>query len=280
MKEIAENIYIEQNSLGLYGGILRPQDNLILIDSPFNKGEFGNWKASLVDDTNEQACYLVVLDNNYDRLLSMKGCDCSVVSHFDGIAPIRNKSLLKNLDEPQSYSESSETIQLSNRLINPDINFENELSLYFNDMRIALKNYQGSNVSAIWARIPERNVIFVGDAVVVDQPPFLAYANLPLWEEELKLLSSNEFADYQIVSSRSGVVGHDQVVYMMESIAFVRGLFDELKAKDAPLTDWLSKIPQITAKISQLDLFNSEVFYNRLYWGISTYYDLNCRERG
>lgn len=281
MKEIAENIGIEQNSLGLIGGFINGKNRVVLIDSPFKKSVHCNWRASLGLDENEQQCYLIVLDTNYDRLMGLKGCDCVIVAQNNAIAPIRSRSLSPKLgDEVQQYSESVEPVVSINRLVPPEMSFEKNLRLFVDDMQIDLEHHAGANQAGVWVDIPEEKIVFVGDTVLAEQPPFLAYADLAVWEEDLKILASKRFKDYQIISSRSGLVEHEQVAEMAARITFIRELFDDLKEKEAPFDEWLASIEQISAKTYQLDLFNNEIFYNRLHWGITTYYDLNIRERG
>ena len=281
MKEIAANIGIEQNSLGLIGGIIKGENQVILVDSPFKKGDSGNWKTSSSINESEEPCYLIVLDTNYDRLLSVKGCDCVIVVQNNAVTPIRGRNpALKLGDETSQHSENPEPVINLNRLIPPEISFEKHFRMFLDDMQLDLEHHAGSNHAGVWVIIPDLKVVFVGDTVVADQPPFLAYSNLELWEEDLKLLTSDQFKGYQIISSRSGLVDQSQIAEMMRTIAFIRQLFDELKVKNANLEEWLAIIPQISAKTNQLELFNSELFYNRLHWGITTYYDLNIRERG
>lgn len=281
MKEIAENIGIEQNSLGLIGGIINGKNRVVLIDSPFKKAAHGNWRASLGLDESDQQCYLIVLDTNYDRLMGIKGSDCVIVAQNNAIAPIRVRNLAPKIsDEVQQYSESVEPVVSINRLVPPEMCFEKNLRLFVDDMQIDLEHHAGSNQAGVWVDIPKAKVVFVGDTVLADQPPFLAYADLALWEEDLRLLASDRFKDYQIISSRSGLVDQQQVAEMAATIAFIRELFDELKEKEAPFEEWLAIVQQISAKTHQLGLFNSEIFYNRLHWGITTYYELNIRERG
>ncbi|MEL7625316.1 MAG: hypothetical protein AAGU15_00455 [Anaerolineaceae bacterium] len=279
MKEIAPNIYVEQNSIGLYSGVIRSDTGMVLIDSPLKPIDGNYWKSTKELDQCCQQCYMVVLDTNYDRLLSMKGSDCAIVAHSDAIAPIRNRTP-KVSEEPQQYNESPEIVTTGNRMVPPEINYDNELSLYLGDLQIDLEHHSGSNQAGTWVKIPQRQTVFIGDSVVVDQPPFLAYANLEAWENDLNLLSSKSYADYTVISSRSGVVSNDQIKTMYQNIVAIRKTFEELHEAKAPIEEWYSVIPQISARFSQLDLFNSEIFYNRLHWGITTYYELNHHERG
>jgi len=281
MQEIASNVFIEHNSLGLVAGIIRTEKGTVLIDSPVRQDEAGSWRGGTARMVTGHPKYMIVLDTNYDRLLSVKGSDCVVVAHSDSISPIRSRMGSKPSSEETTPSqENYEQSVAGNRVLPPELNFDSNLTLYVDGLSIELEHHPGSNFAGIWAAIPERQVIFVGDTVVVDQPPFLAYSNPEIWEEDLKLLSSRKYKDYQIISSRSGVVTKDQIKLMAKHVSFIRKTFEKLRESNAPIEEWYKKIPAILERISELDLFNNELFYNRLHWGITTYYEQNCRERG
>lgn len=280
MQEIADNVFIEQNSLGLYAGIIHNEAGTILIDSPIRTDGAGTWRGATARLVTGRPRYMVVLDTNYDRFLSIKGNDTTIVAHAEAIAPTRYRySSAKSPDESYQH-EGSETHSSNNRMQTPEINFDEELNLHLGDMQIHLEHRPGSNMAGVWAVIPERKVVFVGDSVLVDEPPFLAYANLERWEQDLKELASKRFKDYQIVSARSGLVNKDQVKTMTSNISYIGKVFEKLAASKAPIDEWYARIPAISGKIIELNLFNSDLFYNRLHWGITTYYELNCRERG
>lgn len=279
MKQIAPDVTIEQNSLGLYAGIVQTETSMVLIDSPLKPVDGGFWKTTVEQNECSEHCYMIVLDTNYDRLLSIKGCDCVLVSHADAISPIRLRTP-KVSEDSQQPSENSESVVSGNRMLPPEIIFDTELSLHLDSLQVNLEHHPGSNHAGIWVIIPEREIVFVGDTVVVDQPPFLAYANLKAWEKDLNLLLSDQFSDYQIASSRSGVVDRDQIKTMSKHIAMIRNIFETLMESKVPIEQWYDRIPQIISKFNHVDLFNSELFYNRLRWGITMYYDANCREKG
>ncbi|MFQ5617000.1 MAG: hypothetical protein ACE5GO_11155, partial [Anaerolineales bacterium] len=68
------------------------------------------------------------------------------------------------------------------------------------------EHHPGPNPGAIWLIVPEAGVIFVGDAVLVNQPPFLKNADIPAWIATLNLLLSPTYRDHLIVSGRGGIV--------------------------------------------------------------------------
>lgn len=281
MQEIASNVFIEHNSLGLIAGIVRTENGTVLIDSPVRKDEASSWRGATARMVTGHPKYMILLDTNYDRLLSVKGTDCVVVAHSESIAPLRSRfGNRQNTEESNSAQENYEQAGSANRILPPEINFETDLTLYVDDLSVELEHHPGSNYAGIWAAIPERKVVFIGDTVIVDQPPFLAYSNPEIWEEDLKLLGSRKYKEYQVISSRSGIVNREQIKTMAKQVSFIRKTFEKLKTNDAPVDQWHEKIPFILEKISELDLFNNELFYNRLHWGITTYYEQNCRERG
>ena len=280
MQEIASNINIEHNSLGLIAGIIQNTHGTVLIDSPMRQEDMGAWKNSTARLSIGKDRYMVVLDTNYDRLLSIKGYDYVIVAHAETISPIRSRFSSIRVNEEGAQYESSEQVIGSTRMHPPEIIFEDKMSIHLGDLSIELEHHPGSNQAGIWAIVPERKVVFVGDSVVVDQPPFLAYANLAAWEQDLKELASRRFSGFQVVSSRSGLVNKDQIKTMSKNITFIKKIFDKLLETDAPLEVWQAKIPAISSRMIELDLFNSEIFYNRLHWGITTYYELYNRKRG
>ena len=280
MQEIASNVFIEHNSIGLVAGIIHNEQGTVLIDSPVRNDDAGSWRGGTARMVTGQPRYMVVLDSNYDRLLSIKGSDCIIVAHTDSIQPIRSRiPMVKSADELSLHDIHDHPTGTS-RIQSSEINFDDQLTLYLNGLRIELEHHPGSNQSGVWAVIPDRDVVFVGDAVVVDQPPFLAYSNLEVWEKDLKELGSKRFKDYQVVSARNGLVNKDQIKTMAKNIAYIKATFEKLATSNAPLEEWHAKIPAISNRISELDLFNSEIFYNRLHWGISTYYGINQQKRG
>ncbi len=278
MKEIAADIYIEQNSLGLFTGIIQSEKGMVLIDSPLRPLENGLWKGSVVPDECCKQCYMVVLDTNYDRLLSIKGRDCAIVAHSGCHHPIRSRT--PRVSEDPSNTRITRDCFKRNPHVAAEIIFDKRTHLHVDGIEVDLEHHAGSNHAGIWVVIPERNVVFVGrycGGRSTSIPGLCQFGNL---EADLELFPPKSMQITRWFSSRSGVVNADQIKAMIKQIANIRNTFEALKEINAPIEDWHGKIPQFLGRFSQLDLFNSELFYNRLHWGITTYYEFNCREKG
>ena len=88
----------------------------------------------------------------------------------------------------------------------PEISFWTELTLHWSELPIVLESHAGPTAGAIWVILPSEKVVFVGDAVMKGQPPFLAHADLPAWIESLEVLQGPDYKGFTIVSGRGGIV--------------------------------------------------------------------------
>ncbi|MEL7645435.1 MAG: MBL fold metallo-hydrolase [Anaerolineaceae bacterium] len=275
MQEIAPNVFIENNSLGLVTGVIRGKTGSVLIDSPSRQDEMRSWRSGTARLITGDPKFLVHLDTNYDRLLGIKGTDCVIVTHTNSLVPEKVKtSGSKPADESMQPGEGHEAFVSPFRVIPPEIVFSQSLALYLDDTEILLEHHPGSNFAGIWAELPARKVIFVGDAVLPEQPPFLAYCDLDHWLEDLSVLSGKKYRNYQIVSARSGVLDQSQVELMAGHIETIHTLLSPLMARNASLEELLALIPAIMQRFEP-NANTSDMYYNRLRWGLTTYYELN-----
>lgn len=275
MQEIAPNVFIEHNSLGLVTGVIRGKAGSILIDSPSRQDEMRSWRSGTARLITGEPKFLVHLDTYYDRMLSIKGSDCVIVTHANSLVQEKAKpSSAKTVDENQPAGDGYEVTVSPFRLLPPEVVFTQALSLFLDDHEIYLEHHPGSNFAGIWAELPSRKVIFVGDAVLTDQPPFLAYCDLDLWLKDLEILRGKKYRNYQIVSGRSGVVGQSQVEEMSEHLSAIKALLVPLMAAKASLEDVLALIPEIMKRYEP-NTNTADMYYNRLRWGLTTFYELN-----
>lgn len=272
MQELTPTVAIQQNALGLYTGIIQTSEGNILIDSPYRTDDQKAWGNR---STKSDAMYLVLLDTQYDRTLSAKGCDCIIVSQSDYLLPARpRQQAVKLQEELLGTGEAYEQVGSPARPYSPEISFDQNMNLFFGGVEIQLEHHPGSNLAGIWVTLPQEKVIFVGDSVMVNQPPFLAHCDPAAWTADMKLLASRAFKGYQIVSSRSGLVTQDQVREMGKLMSFIQNSIDKLREKNADLDTYLELIPRILKRL-EYPAVEGELFFNRLRWGLTTYYELN-----
>ena len=273
MQEIAPNIFIEQNSLGMVTGIIRSATSTTLVDYPFRQDEIKSWRGATSRMVSGDARYLIMLDTHYDRLLSSKGSDCTLIAHAQTVIPSRMKvTNVKGQDEQLIQTESYDPTGNVARLLPPEITFEDKMVLHLDEYELLLQHRPGANYAAIWVEIPQQKVIFVGDSVMIDQPPFLGFSNPEIWVKEMEILAGKDYRGYQIISTRDGIVSQENVQNWGKVITFIRDAFKTLMSMNAELEEWFMIIPDIMKHFNPL-MCEDERYYNRLRWGIRTWYE-------
>jgi hypothetical protein len=273
MQEIAPNVFMTTNSLGLITGIIHPEEGLVLIDSPTRLDDIESIGSKSSGNATPSPRFLVILDTNYDRLLSAKGMDFIHIGHANSLSPTKLKSGVAKASEDQtSPGDTPDTPNSSMRQFSPEIVFQTDLSIFLGTMEIRLEHHAGVNNTGVWVELPQQKVIFVGDAVMGDEPPFLAYFDADAWLEDLGLLTSERFQGYQIISSRCGIITQEQIDAMRESLTFIRDTLDPLLESKASLDELLQVIPQIIEHYKVPPLLH-DLYFNRLRWGLTTYYE-------
>ncbi len=234
MQEISRDVYIETGYLGVTLGAISLPHGLILIDAPPRPEDVRSWRSALLNLGGGVERLLVNLDAHVDRTLGGRAMECTVVANEKAAQVFRSRP---TTFKSQSLDTGAEW-ELSNGLGSirwalPEITFSNRLSIYWDDFPVALEQHLGPNVGAVWVVLPESGVVFVGDAVLNNQPPFLANADLPAWIESLKELLTPQYQNYTLVSGRGGMVPVSAVYTQIASLEKIQGMLELLAGEKA-----------------------------------------------
>jgi glyoxylase-like metal-dependent hydrolase (beta-lactamase superfamily II) len=157
----------------------------------------------------------------------------------------------------------------------PDITFNQRLSLHWGPPDVALEHHPGPGPGAIWVIVPDKKVVFVGDAVLYNQPPFLTNAEIPAWVEALELLKK-EFADYTIISGRDGRIPNEAVTIQHKLLKDVLKGLEKLAKKNSPTEATESLIQSLLNDFSY-PAHLEEQYVLRLRHGLSQHYSRRYR---
>lgn len=238
MQEITNNIYIEDQFLGVTLGVIVTARGLIQIDAPPSPEDARSWRASLMNLGGGIDRLLINLDAHPDRTLGARAMDCTVAAHEKTALIFRTRpSTFKAQGEETGADWESIPGLGSVRWAPPEISFLDQMSLHWGSSPVLLESHAGPSNGSIWVRLPMEKVIFVGDTVMKNQPPFLAGSNLKAWLESLNLLMEPEFKGYTFISSRGGVI----------NTAAIKAQYDFLKHVHDKLNKSTSKKPNPAA---------------------------------
>ena len=234
MQEITNNIYIEDQFHGVTLGVIVTPRGLIQIDAPPSPEDARSWRAALMNLGGGMERVLINLDAHPDRTLGARSMDCTVIAHEKTANTFRTRpNTFKAQGEETGADWESIPGLGSVRWSPPEISFLDQMTLHWGDTPVLLEHHAGPSSGSIWVRLPEEKIVFVGDAVLKNQPPFFAGANLTDWLTALNLLLEPEFKGYTIISSRGGIVTTNIVKAQLDFIKHVNDKLDKITAKKA-----------------------------------------------
>lgn len=272
MQEIIKGIYVENSYLGVTLGAINLDHGLILVDAPPRAEDSRSWRATLANLGGGVDRLLVNLDSHVDRTLGARAMECTIVAHEKTAQVFRNRPITF---KAQSGATGAEWEQISGlgsvRWAPPELTFTERLSINWSGSPLILEHHPGPNPGAIWIDYPAARVLFVGDVIMHDQPPFLANADLAAWIESLQLLLSMTYQDYFLISGRGGVVIASDVKAQLFYIQEIKSQIEELAERKAPPEATEEIIPHL---LSPLDYpaYYKEKYTQRLKWGLYHYY--------
>jgi len=272
MDSINKHIYVENQYPGVTLGVIKHSRGLIQIDAPPSPEDGRSWRAALMNFGSGPERILINLDAHPDRTLGARAMDCSVIAHEKTAQVFRNRpSTFKAQGDETGASWETIPGLTGIRWVAPEISFTHSMTMQSDDAAILLESHPGPNPGAIWVILPEEKIVFVGDAVLKNQPPFLANADIPVWLETLALLQSKEYRDYTIVSGRGGAVNEtvikSQVVSLKDTLKRIEKLSQ--KKQSADLTE---SLVQPLLSHFKAPAVRQKQYAQRLRYGLKHYY--------
>lgn len=271
MEEIASNVYIETEFPRVVLGILKLDHGMVMVDSPFRLPDTQLWMAKLRHFGMGMEVLHLLLDAHIDRTLMAHAMETDVIIHEDACDIIRNRSTSSRSQELEIEPDWTHTeLPTGTRFFVPRMTFSDEVLIHWGENPLLISHRAGSHFAGAWLIHDAQKVVFVGDSVVIDQPPFLAKADLDKWIEDLNWLSSPRFEGYQIVSSRSGLIQPGSIGEMAELLADIKEQLDELSTQDLPMAGVPELSSQLLEKIDY-DPKDQDRYYHRLTRGLELY---------
>jgi len=272
MEELGKHIYLESGFPGVVLGAYISEKGTLLVDAPFRVEDQRTWRAVLAGMELSSNRMLVMLDPHLDRTVGVRAMEATVVGHADSGEILQNRpASARSQDIDAGADWEPFDLPVNIRWAVPEIVFSDSLSIYTGDHPIQLTHHPGAHKAGIWLQDDVEKVLFVGDSVVLHQPPFLAWADIDLWLKDLTLLESETYRGYKIVSGRNGVIRVRSIGKLKEFLTDVKKLMSKTAAKNAPVEALLNEVPRLL-KTLNINRTLSQLYHNRLAWGLEQYY--------
>ncbi|MCB9109845.1 MAG: MBL fold metallo-hydrolase [Anaerolineales bacterium] len=232
MQEITKNIFIEDEFLGVTLGVIVTPRGLFQIDAPPSPEDARTWRASLMNLGGGVDRLLINMDAHPDRTLGARAMDCTVVAHEKTAYTFRTRpSTFKAQGEETGADWEAIPGLGSVRWAPPEISFVDQLTLHWDSDPVILEHHPGPASGSIWVNVPNEKVLFIGDTVLKNQPPFLAGSNLKAWLESINQLLSSDYKGYTFISSRGGVVTNSVIKAQYDFLKYIHDKLNKSASK-------------------------------------------------
>jgi hypothetical protein len=272
MQELAPKFFLETSYAGVTVAGMTWSHGMILIDAPLRPEDTRSWRSALLSLRSGPERWLISLDTHLDRTLGIRSMDCTVITQEKAIDIFRSRPVSF---KPQASETGSEWEQYDNlssvRWIPPEITFSQSLQIHSDENEILLESRPASASGAIWVSIQKEGVVFLGDAVVVDQPPFLAGGDLPAWMESLHELTSAAYKNRILISGRGGIIQQDKVKAQIKFLEKADEALRKLVGHTVEPGEF-DKLAHSLMKSFHVPPGKEKLFTNRLRWGLQQVY--------
>lgn len=271
MEQISEHVFIETEYPGVVSGVINLESGLLLIDAPFDQVHQQAWRSRWLDWHGQKEILLVLSDTHLDRTIGISTIEPKIIAHENAVEILRNRSTSgKSQDIDAGAEWPAGDLPANLRWVSPDIIFSNTISLHWGKTPIRISHQPGSHSAGCWVHFDADKVIFVGDSIVGNQPPFLAWSDIETWIEEMKCLMSDQLKGYKIISGRSGVVKTKSIEKMISFLSAVKVVIEELLGSRQNGEGLDSLVNKLMKKLTYDKDFR-DVYMHRLRWGLTQY---------
>lgn len=225
MRELAPNVFVETEFHGANIGFIITGEGVILIDTPMLPEDADTWLEEIRKRTDQEIRYIINTDHHRGHIIGNQ--------YFPMATVIAHEFAWKNM---KSYGDSFRTRLLNlyrNRMpdaakewkqhlkiIEPEITFSGRTLLFKGDKEIHLIPVGGHTPATTVIHLPEDGLLFSGDVVVTDRPPFLSQGDTKQWLEALTYLRKLHYD--VLIPGHGELTGKEATEKMSEFLRKVR----------------------------------------------------------
>jgi glyoxylase-like metal-dependent hydrolase (beta-lactamase superfamily II) len=210
MRKIASGIFIEDEYPAVMLGSVVTQDGVVAIDSPLRVDDTRTWISTLSDLGHVR--YLVLMDSHIDRVLGARVVNIPTIGHDRTRITMSGWSdSFKGRANPIGADADRLKRITGVRRAVPQLTFSDEMWIHLGERKFHFLHRPGPTDGAMWMVLPDAKVVFIGDAVTVNEPPYFGNANIEQWLESLDILRGSQFQSFKIVSGRDGLIKRNDI---------------------------------------------------------------------
>lgn len=228
MQKIVPNVYLENKYIGVNLGIVAIGQELLLVDSPLHAEEVKEW-FKVVSERGRPK-FLVLLDSHPDRVLGSRNLTLPAIAQDQTLQTIREwaDTFKGNAHPIGAEADQLKRITGVNNAI-PEITFSERMVIHIGGKEIVFLHRPGPRPGSMWMVIPDLSVVFVGDTVTIDEPPYVGVSVLEPWLNSLDELRGSDMKSYALISSYGGRIDRKDINHMARFLRKVQSRVEKLE---------------------------------------------------
>jgi glyoxylase-like metal-dependent hydrolase (beta-lactamase superfamily II) len=275
MKKVLAGVYTETAYPGVLLGAVALEKGVIMIDAPPRPDDGRAWLTELRNLDGGSQRLLINLDSHPDRTLGARILESTVIAHRDTAKIFKQRPAIFKGQNAESGAEWETCGGLSGiRWLQPHIIFSEQALLHWGGTEVIVEHHPGPEKGACWVALPEKKVVFVGDAMVIKQPPFLMNADLPAWIDTLDVLLSADYKDFRMISSRGGQFNEKSVRNFRRTLIDLDKRLEKLGKRKTSADETDKLIPKLLTATESPVKYKKQ-YSQRLRYGLRHYFARN-----
>jgi len=233
MRKLTRNAWIESRFGGLTIGALASDSEILLIDCPLRTEDVREWLGQL--STLGSPRYLAMMDGYPDRVLGARVVGLPILAQDRTLEAVLGMSdTFKGNTHPiGADSDRLKRITGVQKAL-PTIIFSHSMTLHLGGRAIQFLHRPGPHPGAMWVLDEVEGLLFIGEAVAIEEPPYLGTADIERWLGLLDDLREGGFASYRMVCARGGLVSREDIHGMARFLRKVRNRVEKLQRERDP----------------------------------------------
>jgi cyclase len=225
MRELAPNVFVETEFHGANVGAITTGEGVILIDTPMLPDDAAAWLEEIRKRTGDRILYIINTDHHRGHIIGNQYFPmATVIAHEFAWKNMKSygdsfRTRLLNLYRNR-MPEAAEEWQQNLKIREPEITFSGRTILFKGDKEIHLLPLGGHTPATTVVYLPEDGLLFAGDLVVTDRPPFLSQGDTKEWLTALTYLRKLQYD--VLIPGHGELSGKEATEKMSEFLRIVR----------------------------------------------------------
>jgi cyclase len=225
VQEVAPNVLVETRYHGANIGCIITDEGVILIDTPMLPDDARRWLQEIQKRTDQEVIYIINTDHHRGHVIGNQYFPtATVIAHEFAWKNMKSygdsfRTRLLNLYRdrmPKAVKEWKEHLEI----VEPEITFNDRTILFKGDKEIHLIPLGGHTEATTVVYLPEDGLLFAGDLVVTDRPPFLSQSDTKEWLGALTYLRKLRYD--LLIPGHGELSGKEATEKMSEFLRLVR----------------------------------------------------------